>query len=851
MNTKDSQTQIKCYLHQATKVMCLLVSTLTLWCFAASEAQGQQVVSTTVQSTCNYDPQTGGGSFTDINPDRVSTEVGKILIDNLEVPSSGDLTIPLGSHRVKVIFLQSDWKVVKISVTNHSKERLAKRNYDPEEFKPTSPQGDVTITFDNDGAKAGLSIIVEQCGKGHLPIIFLPGVAGTELDVLKSPEQDNDDCIQQWNCGPEVWPTSTYQERAKLGLKEDGKTRKLLPLDYRITRNRILAGESAADYYSSMIIYLLNKCYYIRSHFSVYEGTHMPENFARRLTSHPPDLFIFPYDWRLDNATHFTALDSVIDDALKLNPNAKKVILLAHSMGGHIARAYILSNSARAAKVDSLITMGTPYWGAAKPYYGAVSGYTFGNKTVRQELMKILIQNFPAAYQLMPNYPFIEDSTNNQKLTLEESYSTQESRRLNYKGFTDVTPGWTNLNKDKYDESADNIWYFNPGLVQLAKDFNRPFGTKDNPTRLPAGVKHYVIIGVGVKTLTYFKMRDARIPERFLELGKRRVVMEPVFWDGDGTVPLKGSEISTADRTYYITYVVNWGPDDSSSHADLPSNNTVQEIVGEIIDGKLPNPSKYSYAGVKDIEEGADFTLHSDANVSITDQSTGRKLGFNNQGGIDEDLPSGTFLSMEGVEYASIADINRALKVTVAGIRQGKFTLDVNVKRAGSTVARFSYVEVPVKPGTVAEVTMTPGQVSAPPPLTVTTDGRTTTIPASIGTGDGPVIPQGGVPPVSTAPIPAPPPSGGIGGTWVTPSGDTIVLTQTGNSVTGTYRGILGTGTLSGTFDGSTFSGTIEVAQGVLAVTDTFSLRLTPEGRLEGRVGSSIVRVDVILTRRR
>lgn len=256
---------------------------------------------------------------------------------------------------------------------------------------------------------------------------------------------------------------------------------------------------------------------------------------------------------------------------------------------------------------------------------------------------------------------------------------------------------------------------------------------------------------------------------------------------------------------------------------------------------------------------GADFMLHSDAHLSITDQSTGRRLGFNNQGGIDEDLPTGTFRSIDGVEYASIADIDRTLRVAVTGIRVGKFTLDVNVKRAGNAVAQFSYREVPVKPGTVAEVTMTPGQVSAPPPLTVTTDGRTTTVPASIGNAGGPVIPQGGAPPPTapTAPLPAPtgpvqpgaPSSGGIGGTWVTPSGDTVILTQTGNRVTGTYRGIMGTGTLTGTFDGSTLSGTIEVGQPGFMVTDTFSLRLTPEGRLQGRVGS-ILSVDVILTRR-
>lgn len=243
---------------------------------------------------------------------------------------------------------------------------------------------------------------------------------------------------------------------------------------------------------------------------------------------------------------------------------------------------------------------------------------------------------------------------------------------------------------------------------------------------------------------------------------------------------------------------------------------------------------------------GVDFTLHSDAHLSITDQSTGRKLGFNDQGGIDEDLPTGTFLSIGGVEYASIADIDRALKVTVTGIREGRFTLDVDVKRAGTTLAQFSYPEVPVRQGTVAEVTMTPGQVSSSPsPLAVTTDGRTTTIPASVGNAGAPIpMPAGPLPPSSS------PSSGGIGGTWIAPTGDIIELVQNGNTINGSYRGVLGTGSITGTFDGRTLTGTLIAGQAGIAVTQALTLRLTDDGRLEGQVGSPLFSVSLILTRR-
>ena len=554
----------------------------------------------------------------------------------------------------------------------------------------------------------------EKEKKEKLPIIFLPGVAGTELRALVESSP-----IDQLL---EAWPFSEAYGRVHLGFDVDGKT-PVSQKTRKIQVGPILANRgSPLNFYGGLLDYL-----------SIQKG-YVGHN---QLT--PPDRpkyqFLFGYDWRLDNASHFSALDNLVREALTKNPNPGKVILMAHSMGGYIARAYILSSPERAAKVASLITIGTPYWGAPKPYYGAASGYTFGNPTVRQELMKLLIQNWPAAYQLMPNYPFISDSTYKRMLTPEES------SRIRYKGFTGVMERF--IFQDEYAETSDNVWSFNQELVKLARDFNKPLGTKGAPKPLPPGVKHYVIIGTGVKTLTMFLLRDAAPNERHLALDGRKVVLEPYFSDGDGTVPLNGSEISTATSTYYVPYVERWGPDVSSAHGDLPANKTVQEIIGQILDGNPPDPNKYKYqyaTGLMDLEPGADFTLHSDAHLSITDINTGRKLGFNTQGGIDETLPSGTFLSIEEAEYASIADINRPLLVRVTGIREGKFTLDVNIKRPSGAAIKFSYREIAVKKGTIAQVTLTPGQVSALPAMNITTDGRTTSVAPSMGTDSGPVV---------------------------------------------------------------------------------------------------------------
>ena len=520
----------------------------------------------------------------------------------------------------------------------------------------------------------------------RLPIILIPGVAGT---ILFSSGKG------------EVWPLAPQANRVDMTLNPDGKTSATGASIFVVD---ILRRAGPMNFYGGMMNYLTQLGYK--------EGT---------------DLFTFPYDWRFSNDEHFGNLDDTINTALEKN-GSKKVILLAHSMGGIIARAYVFSNPDRASKVDSFITMGTPYWGAPKVYYSLINGYQFGNPTVRQELMKVLMQNMSSAYQLLPRVPFIEDTVNKRSLSLEETYG------IRYKWFEDVIPG---VIRDKYIPTRGNVQTFNRALVEKAKAFNASSGTRQSPMRLPAGVKQYVIIGQGVKTLGSYSLRDWQpgwvFYGSYLELADgREVILEPVFLDGDGTVPLWSLEISGAAATYYLPYK----REDSTAHGDLPANKTVQAIVGQIVNGNPPSPAQYPNTypkDYKDVEGGIlsfifgigysiDFTLRSAAHLKIIDESGGM-LGFNSQGGIDENLPTGTFLSMDGVEYSSIADPNRNYKVSVTGINEGKFQLTAKVTKDGK-ITTFSYPEVPVKVGDVAQFNVIPGQVTTNMPPLVTNDGK-------------------------------------------------------------------------------------------------------------------------------
>lgn len=92
-------------------------------------------------------------------------------------------------------------------------------------------------------------------------------------------------------------------------------------------------------------------------------------------------------------------------------------------------------------------------------------------------------------------------------------------------------------------------------------------------------------------------------------------------------------------------------------------------------------------------------------------------------------------------------------------------------------------------------------------------------------------------------------PSPGIGGTWTSPTGDTIQLTQNGNKITGTYRGALGTGEITGTFDGKNLSGTFRPSQALIPLGIPFTLTLLEDGKLVGRLETPLGNNPLTLTR--
>src|SRR5262249_14901356 len=129
--------------------------------------------------------------------------------------------------------------------------------------------------------------------------------------------------------------------------------------------------DATASIYKPMIDYL-------ESGLLLREYDHRGDPFLRteagcdvdQRDSTAPNFFVFPYDWRQDIAKSAQELRDYVHCIRRIYPGTQ-VDILAHSMGGLVARRYILDGDHN---VVHLATLGTPWLGAPKFPYVAFTG---------------------------------------------------------------------------------------------------------------------------------------------------------------------------------------------------------------------------------------------------------------------------------------------------------------------------------------------------------------------------------------------------------------------------------------------------------------------------------------------
>ncbi len=324
------------------------------------------------------------------------------------------------------------------------------------------------------------------------------------------------------------------------------------------------------------------------------------------------NLFVAPYDWRLDVGAATNALASKIAAAVAVSPNGK-IDIIAHSMGGLLVKKY-LAGATDTSFLDALILAGVPQLGAPKAFkilqYGDNLGINFGPFDVlNPDEIKKVAQSMASVYELLPSRKYIEVSGG-----YVQDFRNGASEVL---GYDETQPFFTNTT---LTGAAD---LFHQGLDAQAVHASRV----------------YNIVGCLNPTVTGFDLYDNGGVD--IERG-----------NGDGTVPVTSAMNLTEGFSDYFVL----GDETGIDHMGLVSDARTLTLVRDILDGAstttLPSGISTSLAdcmtpGASPAETMVDFSVHGSAALNVYD-AAGRHTG---------PLPTGDIeLGIPGSQYEKIGD---------------------------------------------------------------------------------------------------------------------------------------------------------------------------------------------------
>jgi pimeloyl-ACP methyl ester carboxylesterase len=378
------------------------------------------------------------------------------------------------------------------------------------------------------------------------PLIFLHGITGASL-------KDAD--------GDELWPAAlktldSFDDRHLdvLQLADDGKSPASPSYDVRV--GSAIEKILLKDVYGSTFQHIKRAGY-----------TREGEN---------KNFFVFAFDWRKSAQRNSQLLNNFIEDKLT-ETQADKVNLLAHSQGGLVVNA-ALRDPRIVGRVNRVVTLGTPYLGAAKTvgqlhYAEPCPGELWGRCVLDNDEVKKLVRNFPGAHELLPSRNYFRAEVS----PIHRTYDTDADGRPD---------GSLSFDAYRATISTDN-----------AKLNDRAFAFHDaldewSPADNQVGLAR--LVGTGEPTI-------GEVVETLTEkcsglLWWRKCKMVPTtrftYRTGDGTVPLHSANLVNAEKGVDLrgNGMNVYAP--GTGHGELPQRDYIIQYALEYLGGSGPNSAE-------------------------------------------------------------------------------------------------------------------------------------------------------------------------------------------------------------------------------------------------------------------
>jgi DNA-binding beta-propeller fold protein YncE/pimeloyl-ACP methyl ester carboxylesterase len=605
---------------------------------------------------------------------------------------------------------------------------------------PTTPGGDIHLIVTDTFRRVLLASTTLRTPRRGLPIIFLPGIAGSEIlaDGVFSYTAAPD---PQLSCFPtpdlcllprvypyvqdeQVWLGGTAASMCLAGewryldvlrLRADGQTPEtdLWGFSPPLKVGRPL--QSVGIYrqvYKPFFDYLKSLGYV--------EGT---------------TLFYFPYDWRKDLTGSETALEAAINQA-RVASGQDKVVIIAHSTGGLATRNYLLHYGT--AKVDQVITLATPYLGSPKVAKYLEIGDDMGmglrlgdyGLGMHPKEIKKLANNFGQMYDLLPSAAYFTPNP-----ALDAGYDPR------YLRIVQTAPGSVTVAHLSYPDTNNLLGSKHNAslLVQGANFANQGLG---DMSRLTDQYYAQRIAGYGIPTVGHLEYVHRQVcalvcltpfgPCARICIDLPESIEPALDQTGDDSVPMRsgiGGNIQPGDERYYLFADI--------AHGDFPLNANVQRLVRDMLQGRVCSYRQTLYGpwwntalanaaamqpstSLTGTLAGTQIQLFGTADLNVYD-TVGRHAGPLPSlpgGGIENRIPGVTIETADTAQTALI-QTGGPYTITLTGNRAvGAALLRISPISGGEISETMVYADIPITTTTVATLVL-PGPAQTPLPLAV------------------------------------------------------------------------------------------------------------------------------------
>ena len=534
------------------------------------------------------------------------------------------------------------------------------------------------FSVDKNGNKENVKSLKLNLYPYKSPLIFIPGMGGSELKTASEinwsqPDGHGGIFTHIYPAGEKVWVNNLQAILPGnddyfdiLRLKTDGQTGEA---DLALTGNVL-------DVYKETIDLLTSADYVLGR-----------------------DLFVFPYDWRKDIRATADLLDQKIE-SVKQQTGSKKVDILAHSMGGLVARNYLIEPK-NAIKVSKLITLGTPHLGAVDflrnlRYGGCLTNTEILNFLAENNIcfglarseVSDLLQNMASGYAVIPSqkyYDFYNGADSDHPLPFIDNRDIDNDGVTGQLSYSQLKTTLTNLKH-------------NTALFSHAEAFHQ----SDSFLLNSNGVEVTIIAGSGIATVGQiiedyaFDFAGIKIPKTDMR-----------YVNGDKTVPLVSAalkdgkkSLSGSARVYYT----------KQSHGALFAGGPAMDLVKKIIkdDSSLPSgvsaePFKFS---------GTGLSVHSPVNIHVYDAS-GNHTGLTENGDFEANIPGSSYDSLDEAKFIFLpAEGVYTVKLVATG--EGNFDFKIRKFADDVNTQTVLYRDVPLTTHTLAQATLDTNSTGQP-----------------------------------------------------------------------------------------------------------------------------------------